>query len=159
MASPAGGTFPGVASQLVSVLSPLRALPGGGQAVTIGLHPEALGEVRATIVTVADQVTVRLEASTDAGREALRQALPDLGQHLSSNGQKAAVVLADGKPGGGPGGQAAGDGPVDHGGSGADGVARPWRAAGPATAGLGGRRQGTMAGGAGGGAGGLDLRL
>jgi flagellar hook-length control protein FliK len=110
-------SLPGVASQLVTMLSPLRALPGGGQVVTIGLHPQELGVVRATIVASADQVTVRLDAATDAGRQALRQALPELGQHLSSTGQRAVVVLADDRGGGRSGGQTTG-GPPRDGGSG-----------------------------------------
>ncbi|HUY30729.1 MAG TPA: flagellar hook-length control protein FliK [Acidimicrobiales bacterium] len=88
-------TLPGVASQIVSVLSPLRTTPAGAQSVTILLHPAELGDVRATVTISADQVTVRLVATTSAGSDALRAALPELQSGLAHDGQSATVVLGD----------------------------------------------------------------
>lgn len=87
--------LPGVASQIVSVLSPLRTAPTGTQTVTIVLHPAELGDVRATVIVNNDQVTVRLVASTPEGTSALRSALPDLRSGLSADGQRSTVVLGD----------------------------------------------------------------
>lgn len=87
--------LPGVASQLVSVLSPLRTGPGGTQSVTVLLHPAELGDVRATVTVSGDQVTVRLLASTTEGASALRSALPDLHSGLSQDGQRSTVLLGD----------------------------------------------------------------
>lgn len=93
--SPASHQLPGVSSQLVSVLNPLRVSPGGTQSITLVLHPEALGDVRATVTATGNEVVVRLAASTTAGTEALRAALPSLHSDLRDVHQRAVVVLAD----------------------------------------------------------------
>jgi hypothetical protein len=87
--------IPGVASQLVSVVSPLRSGVDGTQTLTVALHPADLGDVRVTVTTTDQNVVVRMSAASDAGRDALRQNLPQLQQQLSSDGQQATVVLAD----------------------------------------------------------------
>ena len=91
--------LPGVASQLLSVLTPLRAAATGTQSVTILLHPETLGDVRATVTSNAQGVLVRLAASTPEGTAALRSALGDLHSGLSDSAQNAVVLLSDGGSG------------------------------------------------------------
>jgi flagellar hook-length control protein FliK len=87
--------MPGVAGQLVDVLSPPRATAGGTYTVTIALHPEELGEVRATVTAGEDQVTVRLVAATGDGDDALRQALSQLHADLSVGGRYVGNELVD----------------------------------------------------------------
>lgn len=92
-ASPAA--LPGVASQLLSVLGPLRQSATGTQSLTVLLHPEQLGDVRATVSTGNGQLLVRLAASTPDGASALRTALPSLQLGLAGGTHHAMVVLAD----------------------------------------------------------------
>jgi hypothetical protein len=101
MPPPGADQLPGIASQLVSVLSPLRVSPGGMQSITLVLHPEALGDVRATVTATGNEVVVRLAASTSAGTEVLRAALPTLHSDLRDVSQRAVVVLTDANPNGG----------------------------------------------------------
>lgn len=111
--------MPGVAGQLVRVLSAPRPLANGTYTVTVSLHPESLGTVQATVTGSDSRLSVQLVAATSDGAAALRQSLPELREALSANGQQAIVTLsgggsqgsgtgslADGTPGGGqsPGG-------------------------------------------------------
>ncbi len=100
LASELAAPLPGVASQLVSVLAPLRPTPAGGHTVTIALEPAGLGEVRATIVSGPNDLVVRLAAATVDGERAVRAALPELQANLTSGGEHATVVLADTGQGG-----------------------------------------------------------
>ncbi|HXY28957.1 MAG TPA: flagellar hook-length control protein FliK [Acidimicrobiales bacterium] len=80
------------AEQLVSVLSPLRAFADGTHQLTLGLQPEGLGGVRATISVTGDHVAVQLAADDPDGREALRQLLPQLRALLSADGSSSTTV-------------------------------------------------------------------
>jgi hypothetical protein len=91
----AASNLPGVASQLVSVVSPLRAGADGTRSISVALHPAELGDVRVAVTTTDETVVVRLAAATEAGHDALRQSLPDLQQHLSGDAARTTVVLAD----------------------------------------------------------------
>gem|GEM_PF-4395281 len=93
--------MPGVAGQLVKVLAAPRPTGQGTYTVTIALHPDELGEVRATVTAGEDQVMVRLMASTGDGDEALRQALPQLHAGLSTGGQRTSVTVGGQGDGGG----------------------------------------------------------
>ena len=84
----------------MTVLTPLRSSEDGTHEVTIGLEPEGLGTVKATITVNADQVVVQLGADNDQAREALRQALPLLRHELGGDGSSATVVLSDGRSSG-----------------------------------------------------------
>ena len=70
-----------------------RPTAAGTYTVTIALHPEELGEVRATVTAGEDQVTVRLVAATGDGDDALRQALSQLHADLSVGGQRTTVTV------------------------------------------------------------------
>ncbi|MGH9048049.1 MAG: flagellar hook-length control protein FliK, partial [Acidimicrobiales bacterium] len=96
--------MPGVAGQLVSVLSPPRPTANGTYTVTVSLHPESLGEVQATVTAGHDQVSVRLVAINPTGAAAIQQALPQLQEALSTAGQRTSITLA-GPPNGGAGQQ------------------------------------------------------
>lgn len=87
--------LPGVAGQLLEVLSAPRPLPGGSTTLTIALHPPFLGAVEAKVVTTATHVTVQLSTRTPEAESVLRAALPELRASLSSNGQQASVSLGD----------------------------------------------------------------
>jgi flagellar hook-length control protein FliK len=88
--------MPGVAGQLVQVLSAPRPAPGGSYTVTIALRPEALGEVHATVTANQDQVSVRLVAGTSDGADAIRRSLPELHEALAAEGRRAAVSVSGG---------------------------------------------------------------
>jgi flagellar hook-length control protein FliK len=95
-AAPGGTTsLPGVASQLVSVIAPLRNSPGGTQSLTIALYPEGLGTVRATFTFDQQQLLVRLAPSSSAGESAIRAALPELHAGLSENSDRRPLVLVE----------------------------------------------------------------
>src|SRR5262249_27380759 len=57
--APTASNLPGVASQLTTVLSPLRHGANGTQTLTIALHPDGLGAVRATVTIDENQLVVR----------------------------------------------------------------------------------------------------
>jgi flagellar hook-length control protein FliK len=85
---------------VVTVLAPLRSTEDGTHEVTIGLEPEGLGTVKATVTVSAGQVVVQLGADNDQARDALRQALPLLRHELGGDGASANVLLAnDGQSG------------------------------------------------------------
>jgi flagellar hook-length control protein FliK len=84
------------AQQVVTILTPVRTTEDGTHEVTIGLEPEGLGTVKATITVNAGQVVVQLGADNDQAHEALRQALPLL-RHELGGGSSATVVLSDGR--------------------------------------------------------------
>ena len=88
-------SLPGVAGQLVRVLSAPRQVADGGFTVTVALHPSSLGTVRATVVAGPDRVSVQLAPTTAEGADALRIALPDLKSALSSSGQQVQVTLSE----------------------------------------------------------------
>jgi len=75
----------------------LRTSADGTHQVTIGLEPEGMGTVKATITVSAQQVVVQLGADNDEARSALRQALPLLRHELGSDGSAATVVVSDGR--------------------------------------------------------------
>ena len=91
----ASNLLPGVAGQLVDVLSAPRQGADGSFVVTVALHPAALGAVRATVIAKGSQVSVQLVPSTAEGADALRLALPDLRSALSSNGQQVQVTVRE----------------------------------------------------------------
>ncbi|MGH9109122.1 MAG: flagellar hook-length control protein FliK, partial [Acidimicrobiales bacterium] len=128
VAGQAGGDgVPGVAGQLVSVLSAPRPTANGTYSVSVALHPESLGTVQATVTAGQDQVTVRLVAATNAGSDAIRSALPQLHEALAASGQRASVSLAGGGAGGGHsiGQQGAGQQSAGNGGSPGSGAGAP----------------------------------
>jgi len=95
--SPQGsGSLPGVAGQLVRVLSAPQPLADGSTTVTIALDPPSLGLVKATVVAGADQLSVHLVTTTALGAEALRLALPDLQSVLSAGGHQVHLTVSDG---------------------------------------------------------------
>ncbi len=77
------------------MLTPLRSSVDGTHEVTIGLQPDGLGTVKATVTVSAGQVVVRLGADNDQARDALRQSLPLLKHELGGDGSSASVLLAD----------------------------------------------------------------
>lgn len=88
-------SMPGVAGQLVRVLSAPRPLADGSYEVTVALHPESLGTVQATVSASETQLTVRLVAATAEGSAALRQALPELHEALGAGGHRTSVTIGD----------------------------------------------------------------
>jgi flagellar hook-length control protein FliK len=92
---------PTPAQQVVTVLAPVHTSEDGTHEVTIGLEPEGLGTVKATITVSSGQVVVQLGTDNDAARDALRQSLPLLRHELAGDGSSANVLLShDGQSGG-----------------------------------------------------------
>ncbi len=106
----AGGS-PSVADQMVSVLTPLQATAGGTHSVTLGLQPDGLGIVQATVTAGAQQITVSLWAATSDGHAALSQALPQLYGHLAGDPTQAVNIKLAPFGSQPPGGQWNGPGP------------------------------------------------
>jgi hypothetical protein len=84
-----------VASQLLTVISPLRPFGTDGQTVTVALHPEGLGSVNATVSLSDGQLVVRLAATTQAGQAALQASLSELKSGLSETNPTATVLLSN----------------------------------------------------------------
>ena len=87
--------LPGVAGQLLEVLSAPRLSAGGTCTVRVALHPSALGEVRATVSAGRGALSVGLEASTADGLEAIRRSLPELHETLAASGGRAVVSVSE----------------------------------------------------------------
>jgi flagellar hook-length control protein FliK len=87
---------PTPAQQVVTVLAPLRSSDDGTHEVTIGLEPEGLGTVKATVTVSPGQIVVQLGTDNDQARDALRQALPLLKHELGGDGSSASVLLSNG---------------------------------------------------------------
>jgi hypothetical protein len=74
------------AAQLALRLAPLRAGPDGTHTLTIVLNPDELGPVSVVAIVKGDQLSVQLTGATDASRDALRAALPELERDLRDGG-------------------------------------------------------------------------
>lgn len=74
-----------MADQVVTVLSPLETGTAGSHTVTLGLEPEGLGAVQATVSVSAQQITISLWAGSEHGHSALAQALPQLHSRLAED--------------------------------------------------------------------------
>ncbi|WP_042216847.1 flagellar hook-length control protein FliK, partial [Demequina mangrovi] len=84
-----------VATQLAAPLASLRQLPQGEHELQLSITPETFGPVRVVARITPDGVSLQLFGSTDAGREALRAALPDLRRDLEATGLSADLDLAE----------------------------------------------------------------
>lgn len=99
--APEVATGPGLAGQLLSVLSPLQSAPGGSASVVLRLFPAGLGSIRATVATTPGAVSVSLVADTQAGHDALAASLAQLHEMLSSEANHATTVDLHFVPAGG----------------------------------------------------------
>ncbi len=80
------GAAPAPAAQVLAHLVPLRRGPDGVHRLTVHLHPEELGQISIIAELRRGDLSVRLAGATEAGREALRVALPELRRELSDAG-------------------------------------------------------------------------
>jgi flagellar hook-length control protein FliK len=67
-------------------LAPLRLDADGIHRLTVHLHPADLGPVSLVAEIRDGTISLQLAGATDAGREALRSALPDLRRELTEAG-------------------------------------------------------------------------
>lgn len=74
------------AAQIALKLAPLRVGPDGAHQLTIHLNPEELGPVSVVARVRGDELSIQLTGSTQAGREALTEALPQLERELRDGG-------------------------------------------------------------------------
>lgn len=81
--------------------------PGGTSTITVTVAPDDLGPITIRASISADGTRLEFFSTTDGGRDALRQALPDLRREASSSGLSASLDLGTGTPGDGR------DGPRD----------------------------------------------
>ncbi|PZA18906.1 flagellar hook-length control protein FliK, partial [Modestobacter versicolor] len=84
-AAPAGGE-PAVAEQLGRQIAVLRNAPDGSQTMTVVLRPESLGEVTVAVTVTDGKLDLVLHGAQEAGRHALREALPELRRDLEAAG-------------------------------------------------------------------------
>jgi flagellar hook-length control protein FliK len=86
-ASSATPAAPGTPAQQVAThIVPLRLDADGIHRLTVHLHPADLGPVSLVAEIRDGTVAMQLTGSTEAGREALRAALPDLRRELTESG-------------------------------------------------------------------------
>jgi flagellar hook-length control protein FliK len=89
-AEPSGSAAPATpaahATQLAERLVPLRKGPDGLHRLTIHLNPVDLGPISVTAEIRGGDIHVHLAGATDAAREALRAALPELRKELQGSG-------------------------------------------------------------------------
>jgi flagellar hook-length control protein FliK len=74
------------ATQLAERLVPLQKGPDGVHRLTIHLNPVDLGPISVTAEVRGGDIHVHLAGATDAAREALRAALPELRRELQASG-------------------------------------------------------------------------
>jgi hypothetical protein len=74
------------AAQLALRLAPLRTGPDGTHQMTIHLNPDELGPITVVAQVKGDRLAVQLTGGTQAGREAMTAALPQLEQDLRDSG-------------------------------------------------------------------------
>jgi flagellar hook-length control protein FliK len=67
-------------------IAPLRLTADGVHRLTINLHPADLGPVQVVAEIRGGEISVQLSGSTDAGNDALRNALDDLRRELQDAG-------------------------------------------------------------------------
>nr|WP_275941331.1 flagellar hook-length control protein FliK [Planosporangium flavigriseum] len=67
-------------------MAPLRKGPDGVHRLTIHLNPVDLGPISVTAEVRGGDIHVHLAGATDAAREALRAALPELRKELQGSG-------------------------------------------------------------------------
>lgn len=116
-AAPAtSAAWPSLPEQLLPRMAALRRLGDGSHRFVVRVDPESLGPVRVVADVTGGAVRVQLHAASDAAREALRQALPDLRRDLAAGGGNPVGTSID--VGTGSGGSAA------WGGSGGSSTAR-----------------------------------
>jgi len=91
----------GPAAQVVAVLHPLRSAPDGVHQLTVHLHPAELGPVSVRAEIRNGDIHLHLAGATEAARDALRMALPELRRDLQAAGFTAGSldVQPDGRPG------------------------------------------------------------
>ncbi len=85
-------------AQLTPRLAALRAMGEGTHRITMRVQPESIGSVRVVAEVTASGTRIELHGGTEAAREALRVALPDLKRDLLVHGMLAELDL--GTPGG-----------------------------------------------------------
>jgi flagellar hook-length control protein FliK len=120
-------------------IAPLRLDADGVHRLTVNLHPADLGPVQVIAEIRNGTINVQLSGATDAGNDALRNAMDDLRRELEQSGfsnttldlrqnpgQQEQARQQFAFPGGRPGG---GGGPAPAGGPAPDEPAAPRRAA------------------------------
>jgi flagellar hook-length control protein FliK len=92
-AAPAGQAAPAApalptppAAQLAMRIVPLRLDADGVHRLTVNLHPADLGPVQVVAEIRNGEISVQLSGATDAGHDALRDALADLRRDLQAAG-------------------------------------------------------------------------
>ncbi|WP_344552708.1 flagellar hook-length control protein FliK, partial [Pseudokineococcus marinus] len=117
----------GVADQLVPRAAALRRLGDGVHRVVVRLQPEGLGAVRVVADVSGGSLSVSLHAATEAGHEALRQALPELRRDMGSTAGGSVSLGASGWEGSGADGDGRGAwaGTTGHGAGGRPSHGRP----------------------------------
>ena len=87
---------PAVGDQVVTALTPLINSAQGSSQVRLGLSPEGLGAVTATITLDGSTLSVQLGTDSAAAHEALRAALPQLQSELGAGTNlRTSVALSD----------------------------------------------------------------
>jgi flagellar hook-length control protein FliK len=80
-------------------IAPLRLTADGVHRLTINLHPADLGPVQVVAEIRGGEISVQLTGSTDAGNDALRNALDDLRRELQDAGfANCSLDLRQGSP-------------------------------------------------------------
>ena len=96
-AAPALPTPP--ATQVAMQIVPLRLDADGVHRLTVNLHPADLGPVQVVAEIRNGEIDIQLSGSTDAGTEALREALDDLRRQLLDSGfSNCSLDLRQGSP-------------------------------------------------------------
>ncbi len=96
-ATPAPATPPAVplSTQMSGHFARLTELPEGQHVMTVSVDPEAYGPVKVVAHITPEGTSVHLVSATEAGRDALRAALPDLRRDLAGTGLNAQLDLGD----------------------------------------------------------------
>ena len=94
---------PTVHLPIVTAVAPLVQRGDGSYQVSVRLHPEELGAVDIDVELRSGEINLRMRADNDAGRDAIRAALPTLRSELEAAGVRAGTFdLGDRPAGHGP---------------------------------------------------------
>lgn len=107
-AAPASPSLPlprGYTAQLARPLFTVATAGPGQHTMTVEVNPQNLGPVTLQAHSSADGIRIEMFAATSDGRDALRQALPELKRDLAGAGISASLDLSSGGQGSAQGGQ------------------------------------------------------
>jgi flagellar hook-length control protein FliK len=93
-------TRPAVHTPIVTAIAPLVQRGDGSYHLSVRLHPEELGAIELDVELRGGEINLRMRPESDAGREAIRAALPALRSELEAAGVRSGTFDLGERPSG-----------------------------------------------------------